>query len=113
MGWTDRAVIAALARLLPVWRRHRMLVTPSTILRWHRLLVARRWTTQPARPGRPAIPAGLRALVLRLAIENPTWGYRRIHGELAGLGYRIGASTVWTILHNAGIDPSPRRTGPS
>ena len=87
--------------------------TPSTILRWHRQLVARRWTTQPARPGRPAIPAGLRALVIRLATENPTWGYRRIHGELAGLGYPIGASTVWTILHNAGIDPSPRRAGPS
>ena len=60
-----------------------------------------------------AIPAGLRALVLRLAAENPTWGYRRIHGELAGHGYRIGASTVWTILHNAGIDPSPRRAGPT
>ena len=68
---------------------------------------------RPARPGRPAIPAGLRALVVRLATENPTWGYRRIHGELAGLGYQIGASTVWTILHNAGIDPSPRRAGPS
>jgi putative transposase len=89
-----------------------MLVTPSTILRWHRLLVARRWTTQPVRPGRPAIPAGARALVIRLASENSTWGYRRIHGELAGLGYQIGASTVWKILHNAGIDPSPRRAGP-
>ena len=74
MSWTDRAVIAALARLLPVRRRHGLLVTPSTILRWHRQLVARRWTTRPARPGRPAIPAGLRALALRLASENPTWG---------------------------------------
>ena len=113
MSWTDRALIAALTRLLPVRRRLGLLVTPATILRWHRQLIARRWTTQPARPGRPAIPAGLRALVLRLATENPTWGYRRIHGELAGLGYRIGASTVWKILHNAGIDPSTRRAGPS
>ncbi len=113
MSWTDRAVIAALTRLLPVRRRLGLLVTPSTILRWHRQLVARRWTTQPARPGRPAIPAGVRALVIRLATENPAWGYRRIHGELAGLGYQIGASTVWKILHRAGIHPSPRRAGPT
>jgi hypothetical protein len=84
-----------------------------TILRWHRELVTRRWTSQPTRPGRPAIPAGLRHLVIRLATENPTWGYRRIHGELAGLSYQIGASTVWKILHTAGINPSPRRAGPS
>src|SRR3954454_8368736 len=113
LNWTDRAVLAALTRLLPKPRRIGLLVTPATILRWHRQLVAHRWTTQPTRPGRPAIPAGLRALVIRLASENPNWGYRRIHGELAGLGYRIGASTVWTILHRAGIDPSPRRAGPS
>jgi len=113
MSWTDRALIAALTRLLPVRRRLGLLVTPATILRWHRQLVTRRWTTTPARPGRAAIPAGLRALVLRLATENPAWGYRRIHGELAGLGYQIGASTVWTILHRAGIDPAPRRAGPS
>jgi hypothetical protein len=113
VSWTDRALIAALARLLPTPRRLGLLVTPSTILRWHRQLVARRWSTRPARPGRPAIPAGLRALVIRLATENPTWGYRRIHGELAGLGYQIGASTVWKILHTAGVDPSPRRAGPS
>jgi hypothetical protein len=113
LNWTDRAVIAALSRLLPVRRRIGMLVAPATILRWHRQLVAHRWTTQPTRPGRPAIPAGLRALVIRLANENPNWGYRRIHGELASLSYRIGASTVWTILHRAGIDPSPRRAGPS
>jgi hypothetical protein len=102
------AVTAALTRLLPVRRRSGLFVTPSTrsglfvtpstILRWHRELVARRWTTQPAPPGRPAIPAGLRALVVRLATDNPTWGYRRIHGELAGLGYQIAASTVWKIL---------------
>jgi hypothetical protein len=112
-SWTDRAVIAALTRLLPVRRRLGQLATPTAILRWHRQLIAHCWTTQPARPGRPAIPAGLRALVLRLAIENPTWGYRRVHGELAGLGFRIGASKVWKILNNAGIDPSTRRAGPS
>src|SRR6188472_2152353 len=111
--WTDRALIAALTRLLPVRRRLGLLVTPATILRWHRQLVARRWTTQPVRPGRPAIPASLRALIVRLANKNPTWGYRRIHGELAGLGYQIGASTVWKILNAAGIDPPPRRAGPT
>jgi putative transposase len=113
LSWADRAVIAALTRLLPTPRRLGQLVTPATLLRWHRQLVARRWATEPVRPGRPAIPAGLRALVVRLASENPAWGYRRIHGELAGLGYRIGASTVWTILHGLGIDPSPRRAGSS
>jgi putative transposase len=111
--WTDRAVIAALTRLLPVRRRFGLFVTPSTILRWHRQLVTRQWTTHPARPGRPGIPAGLRGLVVRLATDNPTWGYRRIHGELAGLGYQIGASTVWKILDGVGIDPAPRRAGPS
>jgi putative transposase len=92
-NWPDQAVIAAITRLLPVRRRLGLLVTRATILRWHRQLVARRWTTPPSRPGRPAIPAGLPALVVRLATENPTWGYRRVHGELAGLGYRIGGST--------------------
>jgi putative transposase len=111
--WADRAMIAALARLLPTRRRRGLIITPSTILRWHRQLLTRRWTTPPVRPGRPAIPAGLRGMILRLATENPTWGYRRVHGELAGLGYRIGASTVWKILRNAGIDPAPRRAGPS
>ena len=106
-SWTDRALIAALTRLLPVHRRLGLLVTPATILRWHRQLITRRWTTQPTRPGRPTIPTGLRALVLRLANENPTWGYRRIHGELAGLGYQIGTSTVWRILDTAEIDPAP------
>jgi putative transposase len=113
ISWPDRAVLAALTRLLPTRRRLGLLVTPATILRWHQRLVSRRWTTQPARPGRPAIPAGLRGLAVRLATENPTWGYRRVHGELASLGYQIGASTIWTILHSAGIDPSSRRNGPS
>ena len=109
MSWADRALIAALARLLPTPRRLGLLVTPATILRWHRQLVARRWTATPTRPGRPPIPPGLRALVIRLATENPTWGYRRIHGELAGLGYRIGASTVWAILHTRPASTPPPR----
>jgi transposase len=113
MSWTDRALITALTRLLPKPRRLGLVVTPATVLRWHRRLVARRWTTQPTRPGRPGVSASVRALVIRLANENPTWGYRRIHGELVGLGYQIGASTVWKILHTAGIDPAPRRAGPS
>jgi transposase len=113
ISWTDRAVIAALARLLPPRRRRGFLVTPATILRWHRHLVRHRWTTPYTRPGRPGIPAGVRALIVRLATENPTWGYRRVHGELIGLGYQIGASTVWKILHTAGIDPSARRPAPT
>jgi hypothetical protein len=113
ISWPDRALIAALTRLLPTRRRLGLLVTPATILRWHRQLLSRHWTTQSARSGRPSIPAGLRALAVRLATENPTWGYRRIHGELTALGYQIGASTMWTILRSAGIDPSPRQTGPT
>jgi len=114
LSWPDRAVIAALLRRLPRARQSRMLVTPETVLRWHRRLLTRRWTTTHVRrPGRPPVPAGLRALVLRLARENPTWGYRRVHGELAGLGHRVGASTVRRILTTAGLDPAPRRSGPS
>jgi putative transposase len=82
--WSDRTVIAALARLLPARRRRGLLVTPATILRWHRYMIRRRWTTQPVRAGRPAIPADVRAVIVRLATENPTWGYRRVHGELTG-----------------------------
>src|ERR687894_1291431 len=114
LSWADRAVFAALTRLLsPVCRRHRI-VTPATIVRWHRDLVKRRWTQPrgPRRGGRRTAPE-LRRLVLCLAAENPSWGYRRIHGELAGLGYRIAASTVWSILKRAGLDPAPRRDGPS
>jgi transposase InsO family protein len=114
LSWADRAVIAALARRLPRVRRMRMLVTPETILTWHRRLVTRRWTTTGARrPGRPPVPARMRALAVRLATENPDWGYRRVRGELAGLGYRVGASTVWRILTAAGLNPAPRRSGPT
>jgi len=98
LSWADRAMIAALICHLPRPRRAQMLITPETLLRWRRRLAARRWTTTASRrPGRPPIRAGLRALVVRLARENPTWGYRRVHGKLAGLGWRIGASTVWRI----------------
>ena len=80
------------------------------LLRWYRRRIARHWA-QPQRPqGRPSTSAELRRLALRLAAENPTWGYRRIHGELAGLGHRLAASTVWQILNNAGIDPAPTRS---
>jgi putative transposase len=113
VSWADRALIAALVRCLPSHRRVGLLVTPATILRWHRRLVARRWATSHRPPGRPAIPPGLRTLAVRLATENPTWGYRRVRGELTGLGYHIGASTIWKILNAAGIDPLPWRSGPS
>jgi transposase InsO family protein len=90
-----------------------LLVTPGTLLRWHADLVKRRWTYKRKTPGRPPMRPTIRALVLRLATENPTWGYRRIAGELAGLGRNVGAATVWRILRKAGIDPAPRRSGPS
>jgi putative transposase len=85
---------------------HRI-VTPATVLRWHRDLVTRRWTQSRRRTGGRSTASELRQLVLRLASENPTWGYRRIHGELAGLGLQIAPSTVWSLLKRAGIDPAP------
>jgi putative transposase len=114
LTWADRVIIAALALQLPPARRAGMLVTPGTILGWHRRLVARRRTTAATRPsGRAPTPTGLRALVKRLATENPAWGYRRIHGGLAGLGHRVAASTVWAIIQAEGPDPAPRRSGPT
>ena len=109
--WPDRAILAALTRLLSKERRHHRLVTPDTLLRWHRDLVRRHWTRPHRPPGRPSIPAELRRLILRMAAENPTWGYRRIHGELARLGYKLAPSTVWVLLKRAGIDPAPCRAG--
>jgi putative transposase len=109
LDWADRAVLAGLARLLPRPSWNRLFVRPETLLRWHQDLVRRRWS-YPHRRGRPAVTAELRALVVRLARENPTWGYRRIHGELCHLGFRIGASTVWAILHRAGVEPAPKRS---
>jgi putative transposase len=115
LNWADRALLAALLSVIPKARRHglRLLVTPDTILRWHRNIVHRRWAARSkrGRTGRSATSRNIKALVLRLARENPGWGYRRIHGELAGLGVKIAASTAWEILKKAGIDPAPRRSG--
>jgi putative transposase len=109
----DRAVLAGLARLLPRQRLGHLFVQPATLLRWHRDLIAKRWTYPHGRPGRPALSKGTTALVLRLAKENPQWGYRRIHGELATMGIVIAASSVWAILKRHDIEPSPRRLGPT
>jgi putative transposase len=109
----DRVVLAAMSRLLPRQRWAAFFVTSATLLRWHRQLIARHWTYPHARPGRPPVHREIRELVLRLAAANPTWGHRRVQGELARLGYQIAASTVWKILHHAGVDPAPRRTAPT
>jgi putative transposase len=105
----DRALLAAFSRALPRPAWSAFVFAPVTLLRWHRELVARRWTYPHRRPGRPGTPVGVRELVVRLARENPGWGYRRIQGELVGLGITIAASTVWAILREAGIEPAPRR----
>jgi putative transposase len=109
----DRAFLAALARLLPQDRRSGLLVTPQTLLRWHRELVRRKWTQPTRGPGRPPLDRPLRQLVLRLARENPRWGYPRIAGELLKLGLRVSPSSVRRILLAAGLDPAPRRIGPT
>ena len=109
----DRAVLAGLSRLLPRARWAAFFVTPATLLRWHRNLIARRWTYPTRGPGRPPVTVELRELVLQLARDNPNWGCRRIQGELAGLGYRLAPSTFWAILTKAGVGPAPRRAGPT
>ena len=110
----DRAFLAALLHRLPrdVLARFRLLIRPDTVLRWHRDLLVRRHAarSRPRRPGRPRTVRSIRLLVLRLARENPGWGYRRIQGELLVLGIKVAASTVWEILQQAGIDPAPERT---
>jgi len=103
----DRVVLAALSRLMPRRGGRPSSSPPATLLRWHRELIARHWTYPLARAGRPPVDRQVGALVLRLAAENPTWGHRRVQGELVSLGYRVAASTVWKILHQAGIDPAP------
>jgi putative transposase len=111
----DRFWFAALSRLIPGRNWSAVFpVTPATILRRHRRLVARKWTyTDRRRPGRPPTFAAVKKLILKRARDNPGWGHRRIQGELARLGHQIAASTVWEILHAAGIDPAPRRSGPT
>jgi putative transposase len=106
----DRALLAALSRVLPRRRWSSFLVTPDTILRWHRRLVTRKWTQPDRRVGRPPLADHMLALILRLARENPRWGYRRIQGELKKLGIRVSATTIRTVLRDGGLRPAPRRT---
>ncbi|HWO92554.1 MAG TPA: hypothetical protein VNP53_11375, partial [Methylomirabilota bacterium] len=110
MTWTDRLFLAAASRLLPRARWRSFIVTPATLLAWHRRLVTKRWTYAP-RAGRPPIRRQIRALVLRLARDNPRWGYQRIVGELKGLGFAVSAPTVRTWLQAAGLGPVGTRRG--
>ncbi|MFJ2269901.1 integrase core domain-containing protein [Streptomyces sp. NPDC087849] len=110
----DRFWLAALSSLIPRGRWAAVFpVTPGTLPAWLRKLIARKWDYRGSRTGRPPTAAALKSLVLRLADENPRWGHRRIQGELARLGHPIAASTVWEMLHAAGIAPAPRRSGPT
>jgi transposase len=113
LTWSDRALIALFSHLVLRERWSCFLVTPATILDWHRRLVRRRWTYPRRKPGRPALPAETVELVVRLARENPRWGYLRIVGELRKLGVTVSATSVRNILSRHGLGPAPRRDGPS
>src|SRR5450759_653660 len=113
-GPSTQVLLAAASRVIPRDRWVAFLVTPATLLRWHRELVRRKWTyPRTGRPGRPPIDAAIRALILRLARENPRWGCVRIEGELRKLGIRVAATTIRTLLRTARLGPAPRRSGPT
>jgi putative transposase len=113
LGMVDRAFLAAAAVHLPRPQRTVLLVTPRTLLRWHRALVRRKWRQPSGRVGRPPLSPEIRELVLRLARENPRWGHRRICGELRKLGFVVSATSIRRLLAGAGLGPAPRRGGPS
>ena len=105
----DRTLLAAIAAALPRQLRHGWIVTPDSLLRWHRQRIARHWTKPHRPPGRPPTATTIRELIVEMATDNPTWGYRRITGELHRLGHPVGASTVWRILKKNEIKPAPDR----
>jgi putative transposase len=113
LGLVDRALLAAAACHLPRSSRAMLLVTPRTLLRWHQAMVRRKWRQPVGRVGRPPLAAEIRELVLRLARENPRWGHRRICGELAKLGFSVSPTSIRRLLARAGLEPAPRRSGPS
>ena len=106
--WSDRAILAALSRLLPAWLRGHRLVTPETLLRWHRRLIAKKWT-YPNKPGRPPLAPEAEALIERLALENPAWGHVRIQGELQKLGVKVSRGAIQRLLRRRRVPPAPQR----